>query len=101
MALVSSADADHLDIYGTDASVKESFKEFASLVQAGGILLTKKEIDLEFPKREGVSVFTYSLSDASADFYADNIRLEGGLYVFDLYAPEEKCLWFKGWVFLL
>ncbi|MGQ1786910.1 UDP-N-acetylmuramate--L-alanine ligase [Saccharicrinis sp. GN24d3] len=86
LALVSSADADHLDVYGNDSSVKESFQEFAYLVKPGGILLTKKEIDLAFKAGEGVKHITYSLEDKEADFFAENIRLVDGLYHFDLNA---------------
>ncbi|GAF02658.1 UDP-N-acetylmuramate-L-alanine ligase [Saccharicrinis fermentans DSM 9555 = JCM 21142] len=86
LALVSSADADHLDIYGDDRSVKESFVEFGGLIKAGGILLTKKEIELEFKERDEVCHLRYSLEDQEADFFADNIRLVDGLYCFDFYA---------------
>lgn len=95
LALISSADADHLDIYGDDSSVKQSFQEFASLVKSGGVLLTKKEIDLKFKVENGVSHYTYSISDQSADFYANNIRLDDGLYVFDLHAKQEVYANFK------
>jgi UDP-N-acetylmuramate--alanine ligase len=90
LALISSADADHLDIYGNDTSVKESFQKFASLVKEGGVLLTKKEIDLDFPQKKGIVYYTYSLSDTSAHFYAENLRLKNGLYIFDLITPEER-----------
>ncbi len=92
LALISSADADHLDIYGDDSSVKESFKEFASLVKEGGILLSKFEIDLPLDAKEGVMKYTYSITDNKADFYAENIRLDNGLYVFDLITPSQKLL---------
>ena len=88
LALISSADADHLDIYGDDSSVKESFREFAALVKPGGILLSEKEIDLDFKVGDEVKHFTYSLEDDSADFCAKNIELAEGLYQFDLHTPE-------------
>ncbi len=92
LALISSADADHLDIYGDDSSVKSSFKEFASLVKDGGILLSKFEIELDFESRAEIKHFTYSMNNAKADFYAENIRLDKGLYVFDLVTPEDNYL---------
>ncbi len=90
LALISSADADHLDIYGDDSSVKESFKEFASLVKEGGILLSKLEINVPFAPKESVREYTYSLNNKDADFYAENIRLDNGLYVFDLITPNQR-----------
>ena len=92
MALISSADADHLDIYGDDLSVKSSFKEFASLVKDGGILLSKFEVELDFESRAEVRHYTYSMNNTKADFYAENIRLDKGLYVFDLVTPDDKYL---------
>ncbi len=92
LALISSADADHLDIYGDDLSVKSSFKEFASLVKDGGILLSKFEVELDFESRAEVRHYTYSMNNTKADFYAENIRLDKGLYVFDLVTPDEKYL---------
>ena len=89
LALISSADADHLDIYGDDTSVKESFQEFASLVKSGGVLLTKKEIQLEFELGEDVKHYTYSLENIEADFYAKNIKLVDGLYQFSLHTPNK------------
>ncbi len=89
LALISSADADHLDIYGDDSSVKESFQEFAALVKPGGTLLTKKEIELVFNPNDKVKHYQYSLNDNKADFYAENIRLINGAYHFDLQTPEE------------
>ncbi len=89
LALISSADADHLDIYGDDSSVKESFQEFAELVKPGGILLTKKEIDLKFRENNKVKHYTYSLDDESADFCAVNLKLIDGLYQFDLNTPNK------------
>lgn len=39
MAVITSADADHLDIYKTHEAVKESFEYFASLILPGGALI--------------------------------------------------------------
>ncbi len=91
LALISSADADHLDIYGDDSAVKDSFKQFAALVKPGGILLTKKEIELPFEAHQNVKHYTYSVDDSSADFYAENLRLNNGLYMYDLHTPQGLC----------
>lgn len=88
LALITSTDADHLDIYGDDSHVKESFCEFAALVKPGGALLTKKEIELSFKVPAEVEHLSYSLDNSSADFYAENIQLLEGLYQFDLHTPQ-------------
>ncbi len=87
IALISSTDADHLDIYGTHEAMKESFNEFASQVKRGGVVISKKGVDIT--PIDGVSYFSYSLDDPSTDFYATNIELkEDALYRFDIVTPE-------------
>jgi len=43
IALITSVDADHLDIYGDDSSVKEGYRLFAQKLKPGGTLLVKKK----------------------------------------------------------
>ncbi|MFC0877678.1 UDP-N-acetylmuramate--L-alanine ligase [Saccharicrinis sp. FJH2] len=87
VAVITSVDPDHLEIYGTYENVKEGFCKFASLVKKGGILLMKKGLPLNPDLRPGVRQFSYSIS-GPADFYAEKIRIEKGQYVFDLIAPD-------------
>lgn len=75
IAIVTSMDADHLDIYGTDDQVKESFRLFASQLKDGGKLIHKKGLALD-------GGCTYSASE-QADSYAHNVRVENGLFYFD------------------
>jgi UDP-N-acetylmuramate--alanine ligase len=78
-------DADHLDIYGTHKAMKEAFRQFASRIKPGGILLIKYGLSL--PVSKWVRVFTYSLDNIGADFYASDIRINNDSYVFSLNAP--------------
>ena len=76
MAVVSSTDADHLDIYGSHSDYIEAFEHFCSLIVDGGTLLYKKGIQLS------VKSYQYSVNEKS-DFYADNIRVGDGRLLFD------------------
>jgi UDP-N-acetylmuramate--alanine ligase len=89
IAVVTSADADHLDIYGQKERMIESFEKFISQIRAGGKLVIKKGLELNTEKTSA-SVYTYSLDDSSAGFHAINLKLsgEGGYYTFDLKTPE-------------
>lgn len=89
LALVSSLDADHLDIYGEKGKIVESFEKFVSQIKPGGKLVLKKGLDLNVPKGKSHKVYRYSL-DKSADFSALNVKLAstGGNYVFDLKTPD-------------
>ncbi len=89
MAVISAVDADHLDIYKNRESVVDSFRQFAGQIQPGGTLLIKKGIDFTPPQRDDLKVYTYSIKE-QADFTAQNIRLENGLYTFDFIGAIEK-----------
>ena len=82
-ALISSMDADHLDIYGTAHHLVESFRLFSDMVEDGN-LIVKEGLDMP-------SKYTYALGSDTADFSAKNIRVEGGAYYFDLVYPKGVC----------
>ena len=75
IAIITSMDADHLDIYGDHAQLTESFQQFASQVKKGGVLIHRKGLPL-------AGGFTYSI-DGNADATAENIRIEDGDFYFD------------------
>ncbi len=101
VAVITSADADHLDIYGTHEAVKEAFAQFAAQIKTGGALILKKGVALPFGELEA-KVWRYSY-DEPTDFYASNIELlEGGHYRFDIETPSQPLkgctLGVPGWV---
>ena len=101
VAVVTSADADHLDIYGTHEAVKEAFSQFIDRICAGGSLVIKRGVDVAIRNSE-ISVYSYSF-DQQADFYATNITLlPTGHYTFDVVTPfgtiEGCTLGIPGWV---
>jgi len=81
-AVISSVDADHLDIYSDKNNLKDSFKDFVNKINPGGKLLIKDGLDFEIPDRSDIEIYTYSL-DKNSDFRSENIRIEDGLYIFD------------------
>ena len=101
VAVVTSADADHLDIYGTHEAVKEAFAQFVRQIRPGGALVIKQGVDIAIDN-PAIRVYRYAY-DTPCDFYARNIRLqEGGYYRFDLSTPggavEDCTLGIPGWV---
>lgn len=101
MAVVTSADADHLDIYGTHEAVKEAFSQFIDRIKAAGALVIKKGVDVEVRNGE-IECYRYSFNEP-ADFYATNLELlPTGHYTFDIVTPfgtVEGCtLGIPGWV---
>ena len=83
--IITSTDADHLDIYGTEEAYLESFNHYTSLIQSGGSLVIREGIRLQPRLQEGVRLYTYS--SESGDFHAENIRIGGGEIVFDYVSP--------------
>ncbi len=78
IAIVTSIDADHLDIYGDHNAVKQSFNDF--IAQVTTTVIVKKEI-IEALKPSD-KIVSYSIK-SEADYYATNIRIADGMFVFD------------------
>jgi UDP-N-acetylmuramate--alanine ligase len=89
MAVITSADPDHLDIYGTADAFRESFEHFTSLIRPGGALIMRKGIDIVPQLQKGVKLFTYSM-DEGGDFCAENIRTVKGEIHFDFVTPTDR-----------
>lgn len=85
IAVVTSTDPDHLDIYGTEEAYLESFAHFTSLVQPGGALVVHEGLKLKPRPQEGVKLYSYSRD--SGDFHAERIRRGNGEIRFDFVYP--------------
>lgn len=89
IAVITSVDADHLDIYGDKKQMEESYSLFANQVKDGGVLIIKKGIDKVLVlQKEGKKMQTYSLHQSS-DYYARKIGIKKGDYIFDVVTPEQ------------
>ena len=87
IAVVTSTDPDHLDIYGTPEAYLESFAHFTELIQPGGALIVHTGLALK--PRVGEEVKTYTYSRDEGDFHAECIRKGEGEITFDLVTPWE------------
>ncbi len=102
IAVITSTDADHLDIYGNADTMKQAFVDFASQVKLEGSLIIKKTVDLPLKLQQGQKRYRYSF-DQPCDFYASNVRrTDNGLLQFDLHLLHETLydcvLGIPGWV---
>lgn len=75
IAVVTSADADHLDIYGDKSQLQESFKLFLGQLHAQGKRIVKVGLPFEAD--------IYYSATAEADAYADNVCVKHGTFYFD------------------
>ena len=83
IAVITSVDADHLDIYKNIQTLKDSFIKFISQIKPGGQLIIKKGLSLDVIQHPGLKVYTYSI-DQQADFCIQNLHINSGHYIFDL-----------------
>jgi UDP-N-acetylmuramate--alanine ligase len=88
VAVISSMDADHLDIYGTAEEMEKSFIEFGSKVKEGGLLVSKFGLKRSKELSATGKNVKYSLQNESAGVYAANIRMSNGTYEFDVMMPD-------------
>ncbi len=100
IAVITSVEADHLDIYGDYAHVVEAFRAFAS--QVSGTLIVKKGAPVS-QEHTQAKVLTYHYKDTSADFYAADAHPDAlGHFHYNLHYPggviEDICVGALGWV---
>ncbi|MEI6059456.1 MAG: UDP-N-acetylmuramate--L-alanine ligase [Bacteroidota bacterium] len=89
IAIITSIDSDHLDIYNSHAEVIEAFSMFTANIVPEGSLILKKGLVLPLELAAGCKVYSYCVDD-EADFYATNLSLSNGLYHFDFNYPNGK-----------
>lgn len=86
-SVITSTDADHLDIYGTEEAYIEAFRHYSTLIQPGGALIVHTGLKLKPEPGEDVRLYSYGRADG--DFHAESLRIGGGRIVFDLVSPIE------------
>lgn len=92
VAVITSTDADHLDIYGDAATMKDAFAEFASQIKEDGALILKKGVEINLSNVKA-KVYSYSYKE-QADFCPENLQLqEGGYFKFDLVYPTLRTIY--------
>lgn len=85
IAVITAMDADHLDIYGDLEHVQEAFRKFASLTT--GTVIIKQGLPVS-AKDTHARILSYSYNDVSADFHAEDIKVdECGYFTFNLRHP--------------
>ncbi|WP_280638192.1 UDP-N-acetylmuramate--L-alanine ligase [Hymenobacter sp. 5317J-9] len=91
VAIVTSTDADHLDIYGDQTALIESFRQFVAQIKPGGTLLINHTADpsVAAAAPAGTRVIRYGLNASQGpELFAANISAEGHQFHFDLHGPQ-------------
>ena len=99
LAVITSADPDHLDIYGNEENYLEAFSHFTSLIRPGGYLLLHTRLKVKPNIQNGVKLYTYSgpenhtlpaenQNNEQPDWYSENLIYREGELLFDLVGPD-------------
>ncbi len=81
--IVTSTDADHLDIYGAHDALLDSFRRYVSQIRKDGVLFLRK--GLKIGDAASARVMEYSLREG--DFYSSGLRVEEGRFKFTIRTP--------------
>lgn len=87
LAVVTSTDPDHLDIYGDEEHYLEAFSIFTSLIRPGGHLLVHTGLKFKPAPGPDVTVATYS-GGSEGDWHAEDITYGDGTITFTLVGPD-------------
>ena len=85
IATITSADPDHLDIYGNKENYLEAFAQFTERIREDGYLIIHEGLEVTPRTKPGVQTFVYGRE--KGDFHATNIRIGGGTILFDYVSP--------------
>ena len=86
MAVVTSVDADHLDIYGDHLTMIKAYNEFCEKIRKGGKLFVNYRIKDLIGVPEWATGYTYG-SDTGSDFRYFDVEHHNGYYSFNLKTP--------------
>ena len=82
IAVITSTDADHLDIYGAHDALKQSFLDYSNKLKSGGHLYIRSSLPV-IPDLT-VAYTAYALNEQAA-VKGTNLRIEDAMYTFDLH----------------
>ncbi len=86
ISVITSVDADHLDVYGDASFVKESYSLFAARLKENGLLIVKKNVDNELTLSNKRLIYSLNLD---TQYHAGPVNIENGRYHYDVESPAE------------
>ncbi len=87
MAVITSVDADHLDIYGDHQAMLKAYNEFCSRIRKGGKLFVNYKVKDFIRIPESISGYTYG-SENGSDYRYFDIRHCEDYYSFSMQTPD-------------
>lgn len=87
--IVTSMDADHLDIYGDGDHLTASFNEFINQTKSYGVILVNSKIDLtKFELADNIRINTYGV-DGHTDWRLHALKYADGKFFFDIISRSD------------
>lgn len=86
IAVITSVDADHLDIYGNKEAMHESYLLFSKQVKKEGKLIVKKNVDNELKLTDKRLIYSLNLNTG---YCAESVKVEGGEFHYNIKSEVE------------
>ncbi len=86
IAVITSVDADHLDIYGNAEHVKEGYALFAKQVKRDGMLIVKKNVDNDLTLSNKRLIYSLNLD---TEYCAESIVMANAQFSYNIKSPVE------------
>jgi len=87
IAVITSVDADHLDIYGDHDDLKRTFSDFTGNIVQNGSLVIKRGLEVNPQNSDTYKISNYSAGHESS-YYPIKLRVTDALFHFDLVTPQ-------------
>lgn len=91
IAVITSIDTDHLDIYGTREAILESFREFTAQIKEDGVLVMHARLENDLPVDEEIECYTYA-THQPADVQLIHKQIVDGKYLLDIELPNGELM---------
>ncbi len=88
IAIVNSMEPDHLDIYGNEENLRDSFYKFTSQIKPDGLLVVRENL-VDFFEKSGCPVISFGQGTGSA-FWIEKINYRGDQLYFNLASDQGK-----------
>ena len=89
-AVVTSADPDHLDIYGDEATILDGFRDFMKLVDKKGKLYVQSHAWYRLSENQNVTQNIREYGLRSEGIHSENIIAKPGVFLFDYIGPKAQ-----------
>jgi UDP-N-acetylmuramate--alanine ligase len=87
IAVITSVDPDHLDIYGDKDAMHQTYTQFANQVQNDGFLIVKKNVDNDLSLKAKRLIYSLNLD---TEYSADSIHIAEGEFCYNIISPIES-----------